>query len=33
VLHPSTVEIERTDGTRVLVPNRRLLEAPFSLED
>lgn len=33
VLHPSTVEIERTDGTRVLVPNRRLLVAPFSLED
>jgi len=33
VLHPSTVELERSDGTRLLVPNRRLLEAPFSLED
>jgi hypothetical protein len=32
VLHPSTVEIERADGTRVLVPNRHLLDAPFSLE-
>jgi hypothetical protein len=32
VLHPSTVELERSDGTRVLVPNRRLLEAPFSIE-
>ena len=33
VLHPSTVELERSDGTRLLVPNRRLLEASFSLED
>ena len=33
VLHPSTVELERADGTRVLIPNRRLLDAPFSLED
>lgn len=32
VLHPSTVELERADGTRVLLPNRRLLDAPFSIE-
>lgn len=32
VLHPSTVELERDDGVRVLVPNRRLLEVPFSLD-
>jgi hypothetical protein len=33
VLHPSTVEIERSDGARVLIPNRRLLDAPFTIED
>jgi hypothetical protein len=33
VLHPSTVELERSDGTRVLVPNRSLLDGPFSVED
>ena len=33
VLHPSTVEIERPDGTRVLIPNRRLLDAPFTIDD
>jgi len=33
VLHPSTVELERSDGTRLLVPNRRLLDTAFSLED
>lgn len=33
VLHPSTVELERSDGTRILVPNRSLLDGPFSVED
>lgn len=33
VLHPSTVEVERSDGTRVLVPNQHLLRTPFTLED
>ncbi len=33
VLHPSTVELERSDGTRVLVPNRRLLDEAFTIED
>jgi hypothetical protein len=32
VLHPSTVELERSDGSRILIPNKRLLEAPFGLE-
>ncbi len=30
VLHPSTVEVERSDGTRVLVPNQHLLRTPFT---
>ncbi len=33
VLHPSTVEIERADGARILIPNARLLDAPFSVQD
>ncbi len=33
VLHPSTVELQRSDGTRVLIPNRTLLEHPFVIED
>jgi small-conductance mechanosensitive channel len=32
VIHPSTVEVEQADGTRVLIPHRTLLAAPFTLE-
>jgi hypothetical protein len=32
VLHPSTVELQRDDGSRVLIPNRRLLEHPFVVD-
>lgn len=32
-LHPSLVELEQPDGTTVMVPNRRLLDAPFRLQD
>jgi small-conductance mechanosensitive channel len=31
-LHPTTVELEAADGSRVHVPNRQLLGEPFSLE-
>jgi small-conductance mechanosensitive channel len=33
VIHPSTVEVEQADGTRVLIPHRTLLAGPFTLED
>jgi hypothetical protein len=33
VLHPSTVELQRPDGSRVLIPNRSLLEHPFVVDD
>lgn len=33
VLHPSTVELQRDDGSRVLIPNRRLLEGPFVVDN
>lgn len=33
VLHPSTVELQRDDGSRVLIPNRRLLERPFVVDN
>lgn len=32
VLHPSTVELQRDDGSRVLIPNRQLLEHPFVVD-
>jgi small-conductance mechanosensitive channel len=32
VIHPSTVEVEQADGTRVLIPHRTLLAGPFTLE-
>jgi hypothetical protein len=32
VLHPSTVELQRDDGSRVLIPNRRLLEHAFVVD-
>lgn len=31
-LHPTTVELEAADGSRVHLPNRQLLGAPFSLD-
>jgi len=32
-LHPTTVELEVGDGTRVHVPHRVLLDAPFAISD
>ncbi len=31
-LHPTTVELERDDGTRVLIPHSRLLEGPTGVQ-
>jgi hypothetical protein len=30
-VHPTAVEVELADGARLMVPNRRLLERPFSV--